>query len=472
MGDVGNTNPLDDARRATVLPGHGSSRATGAPVSVECSVAVIGAGVGGLAASIQLRRAGLRVVCIEPEPFPHDRLGESLDWSSPKLLARLGVSKESLIRDRVATYKRNIQIVSNGHPAFFGQPEEWFRRWPLRFEVVTLHVDRVAMDQRLFDVAEEVGVEFLWDRVVDIELDGDRVSSLKLAGGQEVNASWFIDASGRTTRLFARKFKIHKVDYGRTKVCLWTYFTTPPHNEGTTLYGDSYVDEYLAWIWEIPISPEVTSVGCTLTAEFVKQQRQKGKQVHEIMRDQLAGFSRFVDLMDRQPSFDVRSTSYRSYVYDNACGRNWLIVGEAASLPDPLTANGVTAALRHAYEGSTLILESLERAQFTARQRWIYNTNLSRMGHVFNHSIETSVYEWPIRLGLGVVPAQKVYTAFSYTINALYARLMPRGWISMLLFGLLLKGVWAWMETWSILGRVACRTRSYHEPRQLRSGRA
>jgi len=56
----------------------------------DYDVAIAGAGLGGLAASIFLRRAGLSVVCVEPDPFPRARVGESLDWSSPRLLEALG----------------------------------------------------------------------------------------------------------------------------------------------------------------------------------------------------------------------------------------------------------------------------------------------------------------------------------------------------------------------------------------------
>ena len=45
-------------------------------------------------------------------------------------------------------------------------------------------------------------------------------------------------------------------------------------------------------------------------------------------------------------------TSFRSRAYAGVAGTNWLIAGEAASMVDPITANGVTAALRHAAEAS------------------------------------------------------------------------------------------------------------------------
>jgi hypothetical protein len=143
------------------------------------------------------------------------------------------------------------------------------------------------------------------------------------------------------------------------------------------------------------------------------------------------------------------------------------MVGEAASLPDPLTANGVTAAFRHAAEGVKFILESQGRGALTPHQRRIYNTNVQRMGHVFNHSIETSIYDNSIRWGLGVMPAQKIYTAFSYTVNALYTKYKPQGWLSMLCFGFIIKGVWAWMEGWAFLGRMNCILRPGLKTRHL-----
>ncbi len=423
-------------------------------------VVVLGGGIGGLAASIHLRQRGLSVLCIEPDPFPHARVGESLDWSSPRLLNGLGISTESLIADKVATYKSNIMIVSSDRTPYTAQPEPWFKNPPIGFNIVTVHVDRVAMDNRLYERACELGTEFLWDRVAEVQTDGDRVTGIRTAAGRTIVAPWFLDASGRVARLLARTFSIPKMDYGREKVCFWTYFNSPPINEGTVFYGEPSSDEYLTWIWEIPISPETASVGCVMTADYVAEQRRQGGTVQSILTDRLQRFKRFAGLLEEQPIDEVRSVAYQCYVYDRACGPNWLILGEAASLPDPLTANGVTAALRHAAESVACIADSFSRGELTSRQRRIYDTNLKRMGHAFNHSIEGAIYEWPIRWGLGVMPAQKVYTAFSYTINALYSKYQPQGWAAMLTFGFIIGGVRLWIDGWSLLGKLAVRVGS------------
>jgi len=69
-------------------------------------VAIIGAGIAGLAASVLLRTAGLRVVCLDPHQYPQRKVGESLDWSSPGLLRRVGIDTDALIADNIATPTR------------------------------------------------------------------------------------------------------------------------------------------------------------------------------------------------------------------------------------------------------------------------------------------------------------------------------------------------------------------------------
>lgn len=442
------------------------------PDPLRCDAAVVGGGLAGLAAAIHLRRAGLRVVCLEPEPFPHDRVGESLDWSSPSLLAEIGLTSEALLGAGVATAKHNIRVVALGRPVSMGSPPGWWDAPPLRFEKVTLHVDRPAMDGRLFAQAEELGVEFLWERAREVVADGERVIALETASGRRIEAAWFIDAGGRNACLFARHFGVKRIDYGRPKVSLWCTLETPCSNEGTTFYLEAPREDYLSWVWEIPIRPDRSSIGCVLEAAVVREERRRGRTPGEILHDRLVRFPRFLPLLageggTAEPSrLDVRATAYRSFVHANACGPNWLMMGEAAALHDALTGNGVTAAFRHAADGTRLILAALERGHLTPRQRRVYDANVRRMGRMFNHSIETAVYDWPIRNGLGVTAAQVIYTSCAFILNALYTRFRPGGRPSMLVFGALMQAARVWIDGWTLLGRlVATLRRSRAVPR-------
>jgi len=425
---------------------------------LQCNVAISGAGLAGLAACIFLRQAGLNVVCIEPNPFPHAHVGESLDWSSPALLKALGLPRDQLIQEQIATYKRNFTITTPVGEPWVGYPHEFLKDKPFGFELVTLHVDRVQLDQRLFDKARELGTEFVWDKVSIVERQGERVTAFQTSQGTHIKARWFVDASGQA-RLFAKTFAIAKTDYGLPKVCLWTYFDTEPYTDGTSFFGDPST-QYLSWIWDIPITPHRTSVGFITAADNIKQQRQHNKDVKQILHEELSKFPRFAQFLVEQPDFKVFTCSYQSYVHHRVCGPNWIMVGEAASLPDALTANGVTASLRHAQEGSKLIQESFERGVFSRRQRYVYSANVRRMGRAYNHGIERAAYGWTMRLGFGPSATQKAYTAFGYLVNALYTKFRPNSRLSMMLFGMMLGFWWLWFEAWSLAGKMAFYSRN------------
>jgi len=54
--------------------------------STSCDVTVIGGGLAGMAASLHLAGAGLKVVCLEPRQAVRPPVGESLDWTAAFLL--------------------------------------------------------------------------------------------------------------------------------------------------------------------------------------------------------------------------------------------------------------------------------------------------------------------------------------------------------------------------------------------------
>jgi hypothetical protein len=130
----------------------------------------------------------------------------------------------------------------------------------------------------------------------------------------------------------------------------------------------------------------------------------------------------------------------------------------------------VTACLRHAQEASQCIRESFERGTLSRRQQYVYNTNVWRMGHSFNHAIERAAYGWTMRYGYGPYATQRAYTAFSYLTNALYTKFRPNSRLSMTLFGVMFAFWWVWMETWSLTGKLTYYAsklwrRSAHQPR-------
>src|ERR1700685_1419151 len=364
---------------------------------VDCDVTVIGGGRAGKSASLQLARAGLRIICIEPEESVRPPVGESLDWSAPELLNALGLPMDDLIGARMATWKRHVTVKLRDGSFEHYVPSAWLAGPPFHIELRTLHVDRTRLDRHLLQMAIDGGVTLVRDKVVGVQRSGGNISSVRTAGGARFSSPWFIDASGFATCLLAREFKLPAIQSGPAKVAMWNYFPVSEPIEGTTLYFGPLPAEYLDWIWEIPVSPNMVSVGYTATGSAIKAKRERGSSVEEVFRQQLMKCPRFEPLLREAILNPTNVTSFRSRVQIGVAGPNWLIAGEAAAMVDPITANGVTAALRHAEEASSLILKHRKRSKLSRRARISYGSRILQLAKFFNGGIEKIVYEPPVR---------------------------------------------------------------------------
>lgn len=398
--------------------------------STSCDVTVIGGGLAGKAASLHLAKAGLEVVCLEPRQAVRPPVGESLDWSAPDLFNRLGISSESLLASRIATWKRHVTLKMRDGCDVHYVPSAWLGGPPFYVNLATLHVERTQLDEEILKMVLDQGVKFVRDRVVDLEAADGSIRSVQTESGARFSSPWFIDASGIGASLVARKFNLPSLQYGPTKVAIWSYFKVPEQIEGTTLYMDPMPSEYLEWIWEIPVTPDTVSVGYVAPGAAVKVHREGGKSVEDLFRQQLMKFPRFEPLLERGVLDAVSVTSFQCRVYTKSAGPNWLIAGEAASLVDPMTSNGVTAALRHAAEAATLILKFRARGKLPFRARKSYSSRIVQMAKFFNEGIEKIIYEPVVRNRIGLATAGAAYTSPAWSMNVVYARLSPAGLFS------------------------------------------
>ena len=401
-------------------------------------VTVIGGGLAGMAASIHLSRAGLRVLCIEPAVADTDPVGESLDWSAPGLLDALGLTMDQLIAEKIATYKRHVTLkLGDGIDRSY-VPGEWLGRPPFNVELRTLHVDRGQLNQLLRRMVLREGVTVLQDKVASVETSGRRVAAVSTQLGNRISSPWFVDASGGAASLFARTFHLPVYESGPRKVAIWGYFPVTRPSEGTTLYAEGVKPLYMEWVWEIPINPDTLSVGYVATGETIKARRQEGQTVEDILIGKLCRFPRFANLLQAAPAISPSVTSFACRMHGRVAGPNWVIAGEAATMVDPLTANGVTAALRHAAEGSRLIIESRHRHRIPYLRAAMYSRRALSLAMFFNRGIERVIYESPIRNRIGVLQAGDVYTVPAWSLNSIYSRFRPYGVFKTLLFGWLL----------------------------------
>jgi menaquinone-9 beta-reductase len=406
--------------------------------SDQIDVTIIGGGLAGMAASIHLASAGMRVLCIEAELEDSDPVGESLDWSAPELLKRLGLTKESLLEQGVATCKRHVVLKLRDGAQQEYVPGEWLGKPPYNVDLDTLHVDRIQLNSALREIVLRKGIRLVSGRVVHVETTGQIVQAVVTANGERIVSPWFLDASGSGAALFPRIFKLPVYEYGPHKVAMWDYFTVPESVEGTTLHADCAGPRYMDWVWQIPIHAHTISVGYVCPGEAVKVKRQQGLSIQDIFAEQLQQFPDLRSLYHDPAKKPPRTTSFRCRVFARTAGPNWLVAGEAAAMVDPMTSNGVTAALRQAEEASRLIVRFRKRRRIPHLPASMYSQRVLSLARFFNGAIEDVLYDWPIRNQIGPFRAGDLYTVPAWSINVIYSRSRPQGFVSTTLFRLLL----------------------------------
>ena len=401
---------------------------------LHADAVVIGGGLAGQAAAIHLARSGMRVLCLEPRESFDSIVGESLDWSAPQLLAELGLPMDKLVTSGAATYKRHIVITAPDGAQQQYLPGAWLASRPWNVETRTLHLDRKRVHALLQQLARTHGVVTLPERAVGFEKQDGRILSVRTAKSQVIRASWFLDASGAAASMLGHEFSLPFVAYGPRKVSLWAHFLTSDWAEGTTLYTLGHDGEYMEWMWEIPVSPGVTSVGYVAPGSTVKAGRARGLKNYDLLARQMHRFPRLHALISDSPPDKVAATSFLCRTYKSTCGPNWMIIGEAASQSDPITGNGVTAALRHAGEASAMVSRYRSRQTIPLLARTAYNLRVSGVGRYFNSLIEKLYYQSSLRGRLGLFGTARAYTVPAWLTNLLYSRTRPRQIAGTLIF--------------------------------------
>jgi menaquinone-9 beta-reductase len=387
-----------------------------------------------MAASIHLARAGLSVLCIEPASDSQLVVGESLDWSAPPLLAELGFPMQRLLDERIATYKKHVIVNVEDGSSRYLIPGSWLAKAPWNVEVRTLHVDRAGLRCKLREVADDLGVPVVAGRIASIEANGDRITGIATATDKQIQARWYLDATGLAASLLPRRFRVPARVYGSQKVAIWNYFTVADPVEGTTLHADCGCRRTMEWVWEIPINPTTVGIGYVAPADVIKTKRQQGHSVEAIYASVLGRIPRLAALLPAAHLPAPHVVSYRCRVHLRLTGPNWIATGESAAMVDPMTSNGVTAALRHAQEAAQLLIRAGNRAVLPRLASALYMRRAVDLAQFFNCGIERVIYDWPVRERIGPLTAARAYTVPAWLFNLFYTRLQPRGLVGTYVF--------------------------------------
>jgi menaquinone-9 beta-reductase len=327
-------------------------------------VIVVGGGPAGASAATHLAASGARVLVVERERFPREKLcGEFISPECFAHFARLGVEGEM-------TAAGGARV---GETKFFAEsgravsvPSEWFGGGTGGGGLCALGLSRAEMDARLLARARAAGAE-VWEgaRAAGVVWDGGRVAGVRVAceGGVRVSrAAVVIDATGRARSLAQGAEKVARVGGkagGGRRAKLIAF---KAHLEGARgAEGACEIYFYKGGYGGLNEVEGGRSNLCFIAA--AEDVRARGSDAERVVRELLTTNRRAAETLK-----DARAVGGWLAVALERFGRfgpapaaGLVAVGDAASFIDPFTGSGMLMALESGELAAAVVARHLPR---------------------------------------------------------------------------------------------------------------
>jgi 1H-pyrrole-2-carbonyl-[peptidyl-carrier protein] chlorinase len=334
-------------------------------VKPDFEVAVIGGGPAGSTAAAYLAMAGVPVALFESATFPRPHVGESLVPATTPVLLETGameaVEAANFPRKYGASWTASYELGARGN-RFVRKSQRLFAE--VQFverdqkgvdRDYTFHVDRGRFDLLLLKNAEEKGASiFSGIRVLKVDFDTPEIVTLTCRMGPkeiDLTARMVVDASGRSTVL-GKQLKVKVADPVFNQYALHTWFEGLDRRlvAAKPEEADYIVVHWLpvkdSWIWQIPITDNITSIGVVTQKKWFKEAiSDRGRLFWDFIEKRPDVHEELKKAKQLRP---FKAEGDYSYGMRQICGDRFVIIGDAARFVDPIFSSGVSVALNSA----------------------------------------------------------------------------------------------------------------------------
>lgn len=327
-----------------------------------CDVFILGGGPSGVACALGLAESGLKVVLADKATFPRDKIcGDAL---SPDVITQLKMITPTMAgrfsdMERKHPIKGVVLSSPGGHAA--------------TFDVLSNKIDaedaylvaRMDFDHMLMqELKSRNSIEVLENTcVIDLvkEKDGVKVFSDKGAFFTKM----YVGADG-VQSISNKILSGFKMDHEHHCAAMRVYYKDVKYSEGPSKIELHFLGSILpGYLWIFPMKDGVSNVGIGMLSSSLRKKKVNLRKEldHFINTDE-----RFKDrFKDATPMEQVRGMSIPVGGKKNPLsGDHFLLTGDAASLVDPLSGEGIANALRSGRFAAKYIMEAFEQSRFDA----------------------------------------------------------------------------------------------------------
>lgn len=338
-------------------------------------VIVVGGGPGGSSSAMFLKKKGYNVLLLEKAKYPRDKIcGDAVSGKSVGMLKELGIESEMENLENAKVYG-----------LIFSSPEGKMLEIPFPVKDGEGHTKargyvcrRMVFDNFLFshakkmvDVKEEFVVnDLIWENDIVVGVKGIDMTTKK---EMEFRSKIVIGADGATS-IIANKVNAQKIPDEHLCMAARVYYQgisgMTPNIE--IHFIDSVMPGYF---WIFPLENGKANVGLGMVSS---DRQKKGVNLvaeterviaeHPLFKERFKNSTKLNDIKGWTLPFG----SFRRTLH----GKGWFLVGDAASLVDPFSGEGIGNAMTSAKYVSEVIDEAFKTNNFSQEQMALYDTRL------------------------------------------------------------------------------------------------
>lgn len=337
----------------------GVTRTVSSPLrakKLDADVIIIGGGPAGSVLGTYLSKAGVDHLLIDKAHHPRAHVGESLSYSTTRLLREIGflpvMEREGFIAKRGVSWT-----------TWFDEQQVDVSFDDIEEKGHAYQVDRGKFDELLLRFASEHGSRVFSGAEVD-RVNFNRAGhasgvTVKVGGSRfSLNSRLVVDASGRQAVL-GRQLDLLKQSSDHPQFAVHSWFNNVERGDGPTAANTHIhlLPVKRGWAWQIPITDEITSVGIV-----------SGREHHVRSGESVEQFFNWTTslnpILDERMRHATRLREFRldgnyCYAMERFAGDGWLMVGDAAFFVDPIFSSGIGDAMHSAKFASEAITEAL-----------------------------------------------------------------------------------------------------------------